>query len=392
MAFGRRARRGREAAGAGERYSTLGSVDESIPIGMRLAAAWSWRLLVVGGALGAFVFLIAQLRDIVVPFLVAVLLAALLVPFARWLQRHHWPKWLSVALAEVGLLAIVTGLVFLVVSQVRDGFPSLRDRSVERYEALRQFLLDSPLHLTERDINGYLKQATDALQNNTGVLFSGALSVGSNAAHVLTGLLLTLFATLFILIDGRGIWNWVVRLFPRRARPAVNGAGEAGWLTLTTFVKVQIFVAFVDAVGIGLGSWVVGLFFGGFPLVVPIAVAVFLGSFVPVVGAVVTGALAVLVALIFNGPLAAVLVLGVVLLVQQVEGHVLQPLVMGTAVRVHPLAVVLSVAGGGYVAGIPGTLFAVPFVATLNVIISYIASGAWRQRPHPREKDVTSRA
>src|SRR5690606_16498599 len=125
-------------------------------------------------------------------------------------------------------------------------------------------------------------------------------------------------------------------------------------------VKVQIFVAFIDAVGIGLGAWILGLFFGGFPLVIPIAIAVFLGSFIPVVGAVLTGAIAVFVALVYLGIWPAVIMLGIVLLVQQVEGHVLQPLVMGTAVKVHPLAVVFAVAAGGFLAGIAGALFAVP--------------------------------
>ena len=175
----------------------------------------------------------------------------------------------------------------------------------------------------------------------------------------------------------------MVRLFPKKARLAVDGSGIAGWVTLTTFVKVQIFVAAVDAVGIGLFA-----FFLGLPLVIPIAVAVFLGSFIPVVGAVLTGIIAVFVALVYNGPIAALIMLGGVLLVQQLEGHVLQPLVMGTAVKVHPLAVVLAVAGGGFLAGIPGALFAVPLVATVNVMIKYVASGSWRSDPAPSLKGV----
>ena len=158
-------------------------------------------------------------------------------------------------------------------------------------------------------------------------------------------------------------------------------------------MKVQIFVAFVDAVGIGLGAFILGLFFqdqGGFPLVIPIAIAVFLGSFIPVVGAVVTGIFAVFVALVFLGPVPALIMLGIVLLVQQVEGHVLQPLVMGSAVKVHPLAVVFAVAAGSGIAGIVGALFAVPVVAVANVMVNYIASGRWRVQSEPRKKDVVS--
>jgi predicted PurR-regulated permease PerM len=209
------------------------------------------------------------------------------------------------------------------------------------------------------------------------------VTFGTTAGHVLAGALLTLFATLFMLIDGKGIWAWVVRLFPRKARPAVDGSGRAGWVTLTNFVRVQIFVAFVDAVGIGLGAWIIGLFFGGFPLVIPITIAVFLGSFIPVVGALFSGVLAIFIALVYLNPFAALLMLAVVIAVQQIEGHVLQPFIMGTAVKVHPLAVVFAVAAGGFLAGIPGALFAVPVIATLNVMINYVASGRWRVDPDP---------
>lgn len=363
-----------------------------MPLGLKIAGAYSWRILLVVGVLAVFIFLVMQFRYIVIPFMIAILLGALLVPLVNLLVRHRWPKWLAVTVAMVGTLGLIAGLVVVVVAQVRAGFPDLQDQSVRAYDDLKAWLLDSPLHLTEADINDYLGQAWEAIQRDSATLVSGVLSVGSTAGHVFAGALLTLFATLFILIDGRGIWNWTVRLFPKRARPAVGSAGEAGWVTLTTFVKVQIFVAFVDAVGIGLGAWILGLFFGGFPLVIPIAVAVFLGSFIPVVGALVTGALAIFVALVYLGPIPALIMLGIVLLVQQIEGHVLQPLVMGTAVKVHPLAVVFAVAAGGFTAGIPGALFAVPVIAVTNVVVKYLASGAWRTTPHPTREDVVGHA
>ncbi len=368
------------------------SPEESIPRGVRIAAAWSWRSLVVLGLIGVVIWLVIQLRYIVIPLLVAVLLAALLVPLSAWLQRRGWPKWAGVAVSMLALLGIVSGLVYLVVWQILRGRQDLADQSLEAYEQFKVFLRDSALGVDERELEQLITQAWEQVQQDSQVLVSGALSVGSSAGHFLAGLLLTLFATLFILIDGRLIWNWIVRLFPEKARSAMVGGGQAGWLTLTTFVKVQIFVAAVDAVGIGLGAWILGLFFpGGFPLVIPIAVLVFLGSFIPIVGAVLTGALAVLVALIFLGPIPALIMLGIVLLVQQLEGHVLQPFIMGAAVRVHPLAVVLAVATGGFVAGIAGALFAVPIVAVLNVVVGYIARGEWRTNPHPSVADVTTR-
>ena len=358
--------------------------DATLPVAIRIAGAWSWRVLAIAAVIALFIYLVITLREIVVPFMIAILLAALLVPLVKFLVRHRWPKGLAVALVEIGLLAVVSGLIFLVVVQVRSGFPDLQKQSIEAYGNFTQYLLASPLHLTSADITAYLGQAWAAIQKNSQALVSGAVTFGTTAGHVLAGTLLTLFATLFLLIDGRGIWAWVVRLFPRKARPAIDGSGQAGWVTLTNFVRVQIFVAFIDAVGIGLGAWIIGLFFGGFPLVIPITVAVFLGSFIPVIGALFSGALAVFIALIYLNPLAALIMLAVVIGVQQIEGHVLQPFVMGTAVRVHPLAVVFAVAAGGFLAGIPGALFAVPVVATLNVMVKFVSSGHWHSTVETR--------
>ena len=364
-------------------------VESAIPVPVEIAGQWAWRLLAVAAGLALFGFIVAQLKDIVVPLLIAVLVSSLLVPLVNLLVRHRWPRGLAVALAMVVALGVVAGLIVLIVTQVRAGSSGLADRSVAAFDDFKKFLADSPLAINETDFNKYVDQAFASLQADSGVLFTGALSVGTTAGHVLTGFLLVLFSTLFILIDGKGIWGWIVRLFPRKARPALHGAGHAGWLTLTTFVKVQIFVAFVDAVGIGLGAFIIGLFYDGFPLVIPIAILVFLASFIPVVGAVLSGAIAVLVALVYLDPLAALIMLGVVLLVQQLEGHVLQPIVMGAAVKVHPLAVVMAVAAASFIAGIPGALFAVPFIAVLNVMVKYISSGAWRTQPHPNVDDVS---
>lgn len=359
-----------------EPVETPFSVEESIPNGVRLAGGWSWRLLLIGAVIAAVIFLVIQLRLIIIPLLIAVLIGALLVPLVAFLQRHHWPKWLAVVLALVGTLAIIAGLIILVVSQVARGWGDLSSRAVGSYDALKAALLSSPLQLTEAQLNDYISSAWQALQADSQIFISGALSVGATLGHVFAGLLLTIFSLIFILIDGKGIWAWVVRVFPKRARAAIDGAGRAGWNTLGNFARVQILVATIDAVGIGLGAFLLGV-----PLAIPIAVMVFLGSFIPIVGAVITGALACVVALIYNGWFIALMLLVVVLGVQQLEGHVLQPLVMGTAVKVHPLAVVLAVAAGSLLAGIPGALFAVPVTAVLNVMVRYISGGSWRTHP-----------
>lgn len=367
---------------------TAAEVDEKVAPGMRVAAAWSWRILAVAAVIALVGLIVVLLRDVAVPVFIALLLAALLVPLKNWLVAHRWPKGLAVALCEVGLLIVIAGLITVIVIFVRRGFPELQQQTTAKYEEFVKWLAGEPFTLSTKDINAYVDQLVAAIQSDGGGLLSGALSVGSTAGHVLAGALIALFTTLFILIDGRGMWNWIVRLFPQRSRAAIVGGGEAAWITLTQFVKVQIFVAAIDAIGIGLGAFILGLFYGGFPLVIPIAIAVFLASFIPVVGAVATGVFAVFVALVYLGPIPALIMLGIVILVQQLEGHVLQPFFMGNAVKVHPVAVVLAVATGGYLAGIPGALFAVPFVAVLNAAVGYVARGEWRTNPHPSVADV----
>lgn len=365
MIFGRSKHTPREEARA--------ATDESVPAGMRIAGAWSWRILVVAAAVALLVFLIMEFRIIVIPLMVATLLAALLVPIAKFLQAHGWPRWLAIVTSMTTLVAVIGGLVVLIVWQVRVGLPDLQRQSLRAWEEFKTFMLESPLHLTEQQLTEYGTEIWTNIQRDGETLISGAMSIGLTAGHFVAGLFLVIFATIFIVIDGPAIWRWIVRLFPVKARPAVDGAGRAGWGTLTQFVKVQIFVAFIDAVGIGLGAAILQL-----PLVIPIAVAVFLGSFIPIVGAVLTGALAVFIALVFKDIVIALIMLAIVLAVQQIESHVLQPLIMGSAVKVHPLAVVFAVASGSYIAGIPGALFAVPVVATLNVMVTYIARGRWR--------------
>lgn len=363
------------------------SADEAVPRGMRIAGAWSWRLLVVGAVIAVLIFLVIQLKLIVVPVLIAVLLSGLLVPFKDFLIRHRWPKWLAIVTVLIVLVVVVAGLFYLAIWQVTRQSAQLRDQTVTAFNGLQQWLTTGPLGLTHDQIGSAFSSIGKSIQQDSQVFLSGALSVGSTLGHVLAGALLTLFSTIFILIDGKGIWGWIVRIFPKRARPAVDGAGKAGWVTLKNFAKVQVLVASIDALGIGLGA-----FFLGLPLVLPIAVLVFLGSFIPVVGAVVTGALAVFIALVFKGWVFALIMLGVVLLVQQIEGHILQPLIMGSAVKVHPLAVVLAVAAGSLLAGIPGALFAVPFVAVLNVMVHYVSSGVWRTDPGASWRDAPDRA
>lgn len=356
-----------------ERHVSSDEIVDTVPPGIRIAAAWSWRLILIAIATAILVFLIVQLRLIVIPVFVAVLLSALVLPLVNFLVAHRWNRGLAVAIAMITAIAVVGALVWLVVWQIGAQAGEVRTRTVESIESFKSFLLHSPLHLTDNKLGVIFDDVWAAIQEDTSTLLSGALSIGSTFGHLAAGILLAMFSLLFILIDGKNIWKWLILFVPRRARAAVDGAGQAGWTTLENYTRTQILVASIDAIGIGLGA-----FFLGLPLAIPIGVLVFLGAFVPIVGAILTGAVAVFIALVYNGPLIAVIMLGVVLLVQQVEGHILQPLLMGTAVKVHPLGVVLVVTAGSLVAGIPGALFAVPVAAVVNVVIGYISSGAWK--------------
>lgn len=349
-------------------------LSPAVPRGLRLAAAYSWRMIVIAAALAIVIWLVILLKVIVIPLLVAILLTALLWPAFTWLLRHRVPRWLAIVIAVLGTLAVVSGLVWLVVWQISLQWGSVQERTVAAVEQFRQYLIDGPLHLTSAQIDDALAQAWTLIQEQAQLLVSGALAVGSTVGHVAVGALLTIFILLCTLADGGGIWKWTLRLFPRAAREPVDGAAKAGWVTVVNYARTQLLVASIDAVGIGLGAALLGV-----PLAIPVAVLVFLGAFIPIVGAVVTGAVAVFLALVYNGPFIAVLMLIVVLGVQQLEGHVLQPILMGAAVKVHPLGVVLVVAGGALVGGIPGALFAVPLAAFVNVFAVYIGSRAWEK-------------
>jgi predicted PurR-regulated permease PerM len=360
------------------------AVEEAIPLPVEIAGQWAWRILAIVAVLVIFGLLIINLREIVVPFLIAILIAALLVPFKAFLIRHHWPRWLAVLVALVLAVLIIVGLILVVVLEVRSGIHNLEKQTIETYSNFQSFLAAPPFNIDKAHYTKYVSQIATAVQQS-GALASGAGTVAKTAGSLLTGLLLAIFATVFLVLDGRRVWSWVVRLFPRRARAAMTGAGDAGWHTLTVFIRVQLFVAFVDAVVIGVGAWLLGL-----PLALAIAIIVFLASFVPIVGAVVSGALAVVIALVYDSPFTALIMLIIVLGTHILEGNFLHPFITGSAVKVHPLAVVFAVAAGSFVAGIPGALFAVPLVAVVNIMVLYFARGGWHTTVRPESKDVVS--
>lgn len=331
-------------------------------------AAWSWRLLLIVAAVAVLIWLVSFFRVIVVAVAVALLLTVLLSPLSSFLQRRaRFGRTLASITSVLGLVAVVAGLVALAGRSIANGIGDLWDQASEGIDELLVWLADSPLQVTSQQMDSLVAQARDQLSDNASSILSGALSVTTTIGHVGTGALIALFCTFFFLKDGRTVWTWVVGLLPRTVRERVHQAGRRGLVTLGSYTRTQILVALVDATGIGAGAAILGV-----PLALPLATLVFIGSFIPIVGAIVTGAVAVLVALVAQGPVVALIMLGVVLLVQQVEGHVLQPFLMGHAVSLHPVAVLLSVTAGSMAAGIVGALFAVPIAAVANTVVLYL--------------------
>ncbi|PIE26032.1 MAG: AI-2E family transporter [Micrococcales bacterium] len=328
-----------------------------------LAASWSWRVLIIAAAVTLILWLIRYFFALTIPFFVALLLAALLSPLQTALIRLRVPRGLATAATILMALAAVLGAFTFIGTQIVSGFQGLSREVVRALESIQDWLVNGPLSLE----TAQAQRAFENLQQEivrSDALLTSALAVTGTATSAVTGVLLTLFTLVFLLYDGRGIWAWVVSLLPKQAQSRVDLAGRDGWATLTSYVRATVVVAAADAAGVGIGAVVLQL-----PLAAPIAMLVFLGAFVPIVGAALSGAVAVLIALVTQGVTAAVVMLAIVLAVQQVEGHVLQPLLMGRAVSVHPLGVVLAVAGGLVVAGIIGAVFAVPVVAVLKTVV-----------------------
>jgi predicted PurR-regulated permease PerM len=334
--------------------------DSVEPI-VRKTAAWAWRLLVILTALVALLWTIKRLEIIVVPLLLALMLSALLVPIVDWLDRRGAPRGGAVALVLLAGFAILGGIMTFVVSQFVVGLPDLVDEVTRSIDSAKKWLIEGPLHLSRQQIDHAGNAAIQALQNNQEKLTSGALATAATITEILTAALLMMFTLIFFLYGGRNIWQYVTKIFPTDVRDRVRAAGAAGYHSLTGYIRATFLVALVDAAGVGTGLVILSV-----PLALPLASLVFLGAFIPLVGAVLSGFLAVIVALLAKGFVYGLITLGVLIGVNQLEAHILQPLVMGRAVSIHPLAVVVAISTGSVLAGVVGALLSVPTVAFFN--------------------------
>ncbi|GAA6526394.1 AI-2E family transporter [Intrasporangium sp. DVR] len=332
----------------------------AVPPAVRAASEWSLRLLVIGVGLYIASLILREFSQIVVPLLVAVLLAAMLVPITRRLAMVM-PVGAAAGITLVGVVLLVSALFTLVGRQFSSGLSELTTQLAAGIDQIREWVRTT-FSITDSEFDAYFENLTDSV-SNSGNLGQTAADVGLTATHFIAGIFITLFALFFFLYDGPRIWSWLVRLFPRVARPRITSSGEIAWDQLSSFVRATIIVALVDAVGIGVGAAILDV-----PFAFAIGVLVFLFAFIPIVGALLSGAVAVILALVAQGFGVALIMLAVVIGVQQLESHVLQPILLGRAVSVHPLAVILAIAAGSQIAGIVGALAAVPFAAVLNAV------------------------
>jgi len=317
---------------------------------------------VIGG-----LWLLGELRVVVVPVLASLLVATLLLPPADFLRRHRWPSAIATGVVMIGAAAIVGGVVALIAPSFVDQFGELESSVDEAVEEVVRWLVQGPFDLERKQIDEGVQSGLDSLRSNAGGIGEGVLTGASILAEVIAGLLLMVVLVFFFVHDGRRMWEFGLSLVPRQRRELVDGAGREVWEATAGYMRGVALIAVVDAVLIGIALALIGV-----PLVVPLMVLVFFGAFIPLVGAVASGAIAALVALISNGVVDAALVLAAIVAIQQIEGDLLYPNVVGRMIRLHPVAILLVLTAGTVVAGILGALLSIPVAAAAWTAYRYV--------------------
>lgn len=353
-----------------------------IPWGYDLAAAWAWRFIVITAAGLIVLYGINFFSEILFPVAIALFIAALTAPLVNVFEDAGLPRKLAALLVVIGGLVVVGVLLTFVGQQISSGAGDLSQKVADGLGEIRNWLQTGPLHASNSQINHWIGKAQDYITKQGGDIPGKASALGLAVGRILTAFFIVLFSTYFFLADGQLIWSWLVRFFPRAARERADTSGRVAWVSLTQFVRATMMVAGTDAIGIMVIALILKV-----PLVSAIGVLVFIGAFVPLIGAFASGTVAVLVALVAHGPVVALIMLGGVVLVQQIEAHVLQPFLMGRLVSVHPLGVILGITAGVIAAGIPGALVAVPLVAALNAVGQHLASFTETDPEADREAD-----
>ena len=341
---------------------------DHLPYPVRLAAGWSACLLLIAGGVWLVGKGIGELALILGPVAIALLLAAMFRPLVDRVPERV-PRVVAALVVVVGVIAAVVTALSLVATQLASGFPVMRDRIAAGTDSALIWLEEGPLHLTADRLQEAVAQAREWLTHHTDVVATGAVQVGHTAVETVASALICLVTLFFFLYQGEKIWMFFVRWMPAASREHFDIAFRHGWTSLGAYTRTQLAVAAINAAGVGIGALVLKV-----PFVIPIVVVVFLASFVPLVGTLIGGLVPTLLALVDRGVGVALIMLAIVVVVHLTESHVLQPLLMGHAVALHPLAVILVVAAGTYLFGVVGALFAVPVTAMANSIVRYLAN------------------
>jgi predicted PurR-regulated permease PerM len=346
---------GRVPGGAGP------PVSGEVPRWLRAAAAWAWRVLLLAGALYIIARVAAVLYVVVVPCAAALLLTALLQPLAARLRRRGWPPLAATWCTLLGAIIVLAGAAALATARVQAEYPALLAQLRHTTAQIQSWLSGAPFHLKTGNLDKASSAIVKYISQHQSVVEGTVVTGGRIAAEVLAGVVLTFFVTFFLIKDGRKIWVWLIHRAQPQNKARIDQAGRSAWQAVVYYVRGTVVVAAIHAVVMGITLSIMNA-----PLAVPLALFMFLAAFVPLVGVLVAGGLAILVTLAANGWPAAVIVLGVLVVMNQLEGHLLQPQIVGKMVRLHPLAVILVLAVGGVVAGIAGAVVAVPITAALS--------------------------
>jgi len=322
------------------------------------ASDWAWRVLVVAGFVALLWWLLQYFSGVAVPLAVAVLLTALLTPLNGLLRGWNWPPALAAAGCLLVMALVVAGVFLLVGAQIAREWPELWTKSLEAFHTLLNWLASGPLHIDQAQLDGFLSQVTDWFNNSSAELAAAAAHAGVSVGHFFAGLAIALIAAFFFLASGRQIWAATTTLIPRHYEVATARASQRGWASLVSYMRAQVLVALVDALGILIGALALQL-----PIPWALFALTFVTAFVPVIGAVLAGTVACALALVTHGPVSALIMLGITVAVMETEGHFLQPILLGRAVSLHPLAVLIGLAIGATLAGIVGALLVIPVLA-----------------------------
>ena len=346
--------------------SSAAASDRAVPNALKVAAAWAWRIFLVAGLVYFIGWILGFLSEVIIPVAVAILLAAALKPVANKLHGWGLARGLAAAATLLTGIALIALALTLIINSIAGQADVLSGQVVVGFSQLIDWLRNSPFGISDDwfNIDEWGNRIQQFLIDSQSTITRYAGDIGTSVGHFLAGIAICLFTLFYFLYDGRGIFSFLIGLMPKAAQARADAAAIRGWQSLSGYVRATVIVALVDAIGVLIVALALRL-----PLAPALAALVFLGAFIPLVGAFVSGFVAVLVALVAVGWVQALIMLAGIILVMQVEGHILQPLLLGRAVHLHPLAVLLAIAIGIIVAGIVGALVAVPILAFVKTFI-----------------------